>query len=355
MDYRASIDTLYIGLDIDDLEVKDFLKEIKNYLFFYRQIEKNSNYSRNRFYREEWINEENSFFMFLCPRKNVKNHQVTIQLGGKFFRCIDESKIFVNWLLGKFQNRVIFQRVDVALDCLYKAEEFIDVPVCSETNTKGFPFPSYSEEWRNRKIEFDMYCRVRDDFRYCNMVSQGKDDIRLRVYDKSLDLLEKYDISYHTYYELKQKYVAVYRIEMQLRGDKLKKFIEGVYDYNKHYDLEYQQLVIYILSYLFKKYKFEGVDYRRLMDDDFNVCFNHMKDETTIEGRIIHHKKMMNYEYKKLIDLYDELRFRKTMDKLPVGFLKDYIAYVDNPFSKCAETVLDFYAEQRKDKNTLKF
>lgn len=352
MSYRVSIDTLYVGLNIDDLEVNDFLRRIKNYLFFYRNIEKRSDFCRNRFYREEWVSENNSFYMFLLPRKNCKNPTITIQLGGKFFRCIDESILFVNFLLAYYSDRLTFQRLDVALDVMYSPSEFIDLPICEQTNTKGFPFPSYSESWHNRKIDFDLYCRIRDDYRFSNMVSSGKNDLRLRVYDKTLDLLEKYGMSYHTYYELKEKFVAVYRIEFQMRGDKLKAF-ESECKVKKLFS-EYGQICKCVLSYLFKKYNFEGVNYQNLFEN-FDVCFNHMKDETSIQGRITYHKKKMTFEYKKLVDLYDELRFRENMDKLPVSFVQDFIGCIDNPIEKCQNEMLDFYAEQRKNKNTLPF
>ena len=227
LQYRLSLDTFFFGLDIDDLNVFEFLEKIKNYLFFYKSLDKH-NYSRNRFYREEWINEDNGFYMFLCPRANLKNSTITIQLTGKFFKS--KSAInFVDFVLSEYYTLVNFQRVDVALDCCYDTLDGVEL----EENTRmvGFPFPSYSDRWNRKKIGFEVYGRLSYDMSkfFINMVSQGRNDTRLRVYDKSLDLLEKYNDVYSGYYDLKDNYKQVYRIEFQARSDKLKSFISMLY------------------------------------------------------------------------------------------------------------------------------
>lgn len=340
MKFRPSIDTLYFGVSIDTLMINDFLREINNYLFFYRQINYRTDFCRNRFYREEAVCEDNGFYMFLLPRKGCQNPTITIQLGGKFFRNINESKLFVNWLLDSYFEFLTFQRVDVALDVLYFADEFIDLALCESTNTKGFPFPHYSKEWKNRRIEFDMNTRIRDDVKYSNCVSCGKNDLRLRIYDKTLDLLEKYQMSYHTYYELLDKVIAVYRIELQARGDKLKIFVG---DCLKDGEFKsYNSICKCFLSYLFKKYYFEFVNYDDVFKD-FDSNFNHKRDSSTLEGRIIHHDKVMKKEYRVLCGLYDELRMRDDLNVLSKNMTLNFIRCVDNPIEYCKNDIIDFY------------
>ena len=138
--------------------------------------------------------------------------------------------MFLDFILDEYAGMINFQRVDVALDVLWKS-----LPSDSDyTNNNGFPTPSYSSLWKNRKVDFCLSSRLKNDFCYVNMITNGKDDLRLRVYDKSLEIAEsKRRIKdYSSLYGLCEKgIVQVFRIEYQMRSDKLKTFVESCYKF----------------------------------------------------------------------------------------------------------------------------
>lgn len=341
---------MFIGLEIDDLCVYEFLEKIKNYLFFYKSLDKH-NYSRNRFYKEEWVNEDNGFFMFLCPRANLKNSTITIQLTGKFFKSKTAIR-FVDFVLSDYYSMVNFQRVDVALDCCYDSLDGVEI----EENTKliGFPFPSYSKRWNKKKIGFEVYGRLNHDMSnfFINMVSQGRNDTRLRVYDKSLDLLEKYNDVYSGYYDLKENYKKVYRIEFQARSDKLKSFISMLYasdDENIKPD-SYINLCYDFLGYILYKYDFKFVNKEEFGDNLYIGKFNPNK-ESTLLGQLRYARNMQNSFYKRCLDLYEEIRLRNEqdaqayklkMDSFFKNLEKEHKELVNEPFKVMQKSILDY-------------
>ena len=219
---RSSIDTFYFGLRIYKEELVETLHKIKNNLFFYDECEINYYKSRNRFYMCSYEVPEYGFFMYFAPRKGCKNDYITIELTGHFFKMISISTEFVDFLLKEFYEVLTWQRVDVALDILY--DDIDGLAYEKFSNRLNFPFPDYNDKWHYARLEFETYGRFREGFHYINMVAVGRNNNRLRVYDKTLDLEEKYNKSYSEYYGLIKDFKYVYRIELQVRGDGLKEY-----------------------------------------------------------------------------------------------------------------------------------
>lgn len=305
-DTRLSVDTLYFGLQMDDLMFKRFFEEIKNYLFFPLTID--TTRSRSKYYSCEMYNEECGFFCFFSPHANLANDYATIQLSGKFFVEVDRCERLKE-LIYDYSEFIRYQRVDVALDILW-----VEFPCCIEehTNQVGFPFPSYSDNWNNVKMPFEGYTRFTPlGGWFMNMVACGKGDLRLRVYDKTLDLLEKYDIDYSKYYGLDTVYKNVYRIEYQMRGKSLKEFCNNALDLGIDiFDLE--QFSASVISCVFNKFKFTYLD--DLLINPYYIPTS-CKRHSTLEGQIEYHKNKSGFHYFMYRDKQDELDLRKEEEK----------------------------------------
>lgn len=305
-DTRLSIDTLYFGLQMDDLMFKVFFKEIKNYLFFPLTIDTTK--SRSKYYCCEMYNEDCGFFCFFSPHANLANDYATIQLGGKFFVEFDRCERLKE-LIYDYSDFIRYQRVDVALDILW-----IDFPDCIEehSNQFGFPFPSYSDNWNNVRMPFDGYSRFTPLGNWSmNMVACGKGDLRLRVYDKTLDLLEKYDMSYSKYYGLDNFYENVFRIEYQMRGKSLREFCSNAVDLGIDiFDLD--QFSASVISCVFNKFKFAYLD--DLLINPYYIPTS-CKRYSTLEGQIEYHKNKSGFHYFRYRDKVDELNLRKEVEK----------------------------------------
>lgn len=325
MHYRLSLDTFYFGLCLDEFECVSFVEKIKKSLFFLRDLQPSDKFCRNRFYKFEMVREEFGFYMFFSPKLGCKNDYITIQLGGKFFKDIKLSQKFIDWLFQDYFGLIEYQRVDVALDVIYNSDDVLNFDVCKNTNTVGFPFPSYSKDWKNRTIPFMTYGRICKESSFINMVSSGKNDFVLRVYDKSLDLMEKYGKTYKDYYSLKNESSLVYRIEVQIRSDKLKVFVDNCNNNENSTGDSYFKFCYNFLYYVLYKYDFEFIDKRYLLGDDFFISNMNIKTIPTIEGRLAYDTKMMNSYYKKVIDDYNELRLKEEDENKLVNLKKAFI------------------------------
>ena len=338
--FRFSIDTLYVGLQIDDLCVTEFLDKIKNYLFFWSTLEIDTDFCRNRFYEQEMVKEDCGFFMFVKPRRNCLNPMITLQLTGTFFKWHKQAKKFIDWLFQEYYGLVDFQRVDVAVDCYMKKSDYTcdyDYHFDNEKNfPRFFPFVDYSPEWKNRKIPFEVYGRIIGETVKCNMMFQGKNDFRIRIYDKTLDLLDKYNSTYKNFYQLKisdDDCFQVYRIETQMRGDKLKAFIDSCNSNELTFIDCYANLVNAVIFYTWKKYQFRFIKQCpvKFETGQLNLNMNH-KVETTVDGRIRYNRNMMLSYYKKYQDCCDEksklCKSQKEIEKLcKVRMLTPYQEY----------------------------
>lgn len=360
MDYRLSLDTFYLGLSIDEFETVEFVKEIKNYLFFLKGVEPSDKFCRNRFYNYELCNDSYGFYCFLYPKKNCKNDMITIQLSGKFFRDIKMSRKFINFIFDRYYSLMEFQRVDVALDVCFCDDELSNVKISDITNTQGFPVPSYSSLWKNRKISFDTYGRICHGKMFLNMIASGKDDYRLRVYDKSLDLCEKYKSNYRGYYGLKDDFPCdlVYRIECQVRSDKLKCFVDNCNLKDDSRIVDYDSLCNSFLYYMLYKYDFEGIDKNYLLGEDFFISNMNIKTESTLDGRLKYNKRMMYSFYKKVVDNYkekqleeeDNARLRNIFNKVKNKIIDAYKKNIEsvNPYATDYESLLNMDFEKEK-------
>lgn len=337
-DVRFSIDTLYIGLRCDAFDGIEIYKNIKKNLFFKRNLKEDFSHSRNKYYSCESVDLTNGFACYFSPRRNLKNDYFTIQLGGVFFRNIFKSYEFISFLFENYGDIVVFQRVDVAMDICYKELDEIDL---DDTKNVGFPMPTYSDDWTKRKIPFEIFGRYFDGDYFINQVSQGKDDLHLRVYDKDFELQEKYKKDYHEYYDLDEIYLKVFRIEFQMRSDKLKSYLNNCLEAG-FYERSYESLIECIFCYVFSKYRFKNVDTDSI---EFNKFYlpAYVKRCSSAQSRATYHKNMMVHhalEFEKCqYEVEDEKKLNKFIKKLNyqniVDKFKDVQSCFDIDFYKC--------------------
>lgn len=293
-DTRLAVDTLYFGLQIDDLGFKWFMEEIKNYLFF--ELKENLKKSRSKYYECELVNEDFGFYCFFSPHKNLLNDYATIQLTGKFFRNMEHEKA-IEKIIEIMSGYIRYQRIDVCLDVLW-----IDLPFIKDDLTKniGFPVPSYSERWKNKKLAFNIFGRWDHENYFVNMISCGKGDLLLRVYDKELDLEEKYGMNYSEYYGLDLIYKKIFRIEYQMRGKSLKEFLVNCNDLGISF-LELEQLKSAIISCVFNKYEFLYLECENPIYIKTSI-----KRKSTLDNQIEFHKNKSGFHFFRYRDLVDE-------------------------------------------------
>lgn len=334
-DTRLSIDTLYFGLQFDDLFFKRFLEEIKNYLFFPLTID--TTRSRSKYYNCEAFNEDCGFFMFFSPHANLANDYATIQLVGKFFREVDRCERLKE-LIYDYSDFIRYQRVDVALDILWRV---LPDEINEFTQLFGFPVPSYSDSWHNVKLPFMIYGRKGNFGYFVNMVGCGRGDLRLRVYDKDLDLYEKYEKKYYEYYGLDTDYQKVYRIEYQMRGKSLKEFCNNCLDLGIDvFDLD--QFSASVISCVFNKFKFAYLD--GLLINPYYIPTS-CKRYSTLEGQIEYHKNKSGFHYFRYRDLQDELDLQKEEEKQVEKIRKQVVEQRADEL----HTIFDFDMEKFKD------
>lgn len=330
---RSSIDTLYLGFrsDLDFGSVA--LDDINNYLSSMCFISQSEG-KGNQYYWYSYFNKESGVSIFVEPREGLKNDFMTIQLSGKFFHDIWGSRNFLIWLFEKYQDYLIFQRIDVAVDVLFK--EF-PRGGSHDGYLAGFPVPSYSEEYKYCKQGFEIYGRCSSNpniMAFNNMVAQGRGDCRLRVYDKTLDNYEKDHKNYSDVYMFETDYEQVYRIEFQCRGQ----YLKGFYDkyIGRYGKLTYSTLVEELLNYVFHKYEFEGI-----IKDDVVKCFkkplsfSKLKKKQCLENAFEHNKAIVNKAYFRCCEISDKLQAQRQVAEA-FGISKELIHSVIGDFDMYA-------------------
>lgn len=332
-DYRLSIDTFYCGLMVDVSEVRDALKKINNYLknkvgcdIFH------SNKSRSAFYHQELCNDNNGIQIFYFTRSHCRNDEITIQLQGHFFRLL-KSLDFVDFLLEEFQDLVRFQRIDVCCDMIFN--HIGDEPVTPETNTRGFPYPYINEgyQWRKtyltentRVIPFgDKYIKI------VNMVSQGKGNIRFKVYDKTLDILEKEgkEVTYESIYGLKAQ--QVYRIELMMRGDSVKNYARNCFALDLAFSDSYSIIQAFMV-YVFYKYNFNNISPSHIMleIDKVATCYKKKELSNLYEKRRYYSNKCRR-SYEQVLEVTNEINALKKEEEFLQNFFSGENSKVINP------------------------
>lgn len=296
-DLRLACDTIYFGLQVDDVTFQYFLDEIKNYLFFPLFV--NLEHSRSKWYCSEAINEGEGFYLFFKPRQNLLNDYATCQISGKFFRE-KKHEDSLKQIFSMFGEVIRVQRIDVCLDVMWE-----DLPneVDDLTLSLGFPVPQYSLNWKNVKLPFETYGRWSSGVIFTNMIACGKGDLRLRVYDKSLDIFEKYHLTYSEYYGFEKEFDKVYRIEYQMRGKSLKEFLSNASDVGVDIT-DIDELCGSIISCLFWKFEFLYVDD---IENPFYISTS-CKRKSTLEGRLVFHKNKHNFHYAQICSILDEIK-----------------------------------------------
>lgn len=331
-DLRLACDTFYFGLSVDDLTFKWLLDEIKNYLFF--PLTFNYNHSRSKYYQCEAVNEDVGFFLFFSPHKKLLNDYATVQVTGKYFIDVKREEKLEE-LFNLVSEFITFQRIDVCLDVLWR-----ELPLVPDgiSKTCGFPFPSYSERWKNVRLPFSTYGRFNGDDFYLNMVSCGKSDVRLRVYDKSLEIYEKNKMTYSQYYGFDEEYSQVFRIEYQLRGKALKEFMSNCFTIGIDIS-DLKEICAAVMGCVFFKFDFLYLDTEAI--NPFYIPTS-CKRFSTLEGRIEFHKNKSGFHYFRYRDLVDEIEAREKEKKQVKKLVDDS---VKDSFKEL-KTIFDFDLEK---------
>ena len=325
---------------------KMFFEEIKNYLFFPLTID--TTRSRSKYYNCEAFNEDCGFFMFFSPHANLANDYATIQLSGKFF--VESTRVeSLKRLIYDYSDFIRYQRVDIALDILWliipdEVEEF--------TQLFGFPVPSYSDNWKNVRLPFMTYGRKGNFGYFINMIGCGRGDLRLRVYDKDLDLCEKYGQSYSDYYGLDTSFQKVFRIEYQMRGKSLREFCNNCLDLDIDiFDLE--EFSGAVISCVFNKFDFKYLD--DLFINPYYIPTS-VKSHSTLENRILYHKNKSGYHYFAYRDLQDELDLQKEEEKQVEKIRKQVVSQKPDELHSIFDFDLEkFKVNEYRNNNNLPF
>lgn len=326
--YRLSIDTFYVGLMVDVSEVRDCLKKINNYLKNKVGCEMfHSKKSRSAFYNQEMCNDNNGIQIFYFTRSHCRNDEITIQLQGHFFRLL-KSLDFVDFLLEEFQELVRFQRIDVCCDMIFN--KIADEPITPETNTRGFPYPYINDGYEWRKTYLTENTRVipfgDKHIKTVNMVSQGKGNIRFKVYDKTLDILEKdgKEVTYESIYGIKAE--QVYRIELMMRGDSVKNYARNCFAIDLAFSDSYSIIQAFMV-YIFHKYNFNNISARNIMleIDKVATCYK-KKELSNLYERRRYYSNKCKRNYEQVVEVTNEINALKK----EVEFLQHFFRGQDS-------------------------
>lgn len=272
MYYRVALDTFHFGLKCDFVSVDDILSKIKNYLFFNPEISK----SRNPYYRFCWSHPFIGFNVFFDLKNNLCNCPISIELDGHFFRDDVFSEKFVNFIFSEFGDIIFPQRADACIDVIYdNREEFLSKEV-SCFYSPGFPIPSIRPDFKYNVSPFEGHFDLVGGVPFIDLISSGRGEKKLRVYDKDLDLQRKEEKTYSEVYGLKSS--RAFRVEYAVRSDSIK----GLFSQYKI--SSYTDLVYLLLSGMFKRYSFENVDLGGVFSED--VSFYLKRDKSTLDGQI---------------------------------------------------------------------
>lgn len=312
-DCFTHLDTLYFGVICGLVYLEDTLENIKNYLSS-KCLCKFKKSKGNTYYTESWIDEDNGVFIYCFRRENCKNDDLTIQLGGKFFRDYQSSYEAVNWFLNNFLVNI--QRVDTAIDLCYEGLPMIENDF---TNNKGFPTPSINFDYHYKTNPMKIYSRRYNELNIVNMISCGGKDVLLRVYDKELELLETKKMTFSDYYMTEKQYRKVFRIELQARGQLNKGFI---YTLMEKKPLTYDNMVECYVDHIFRKYVFRGIEKNKIKN---KISFSKIKKEKSLKEQYEYAKKMQNSYYKRAVDIAEKIYYLDSIEECcsKINGLKD--------------------------------
>lgn len=347
--YRSSLDCFYFGLRIDKLEVSEHLKEIKKNLFHVCNIPLFDSNKGNGFYNFSLVNDVAGVQVYYGVRKDCKNDEITVNLQGTFFRNYYSIRLVNKWL-ENFKDKIIYQRVDVCLDCIFLKSDKQEY--CLNTNTINFPYPVYRDSYRGRPVPFIKYVRVDGAVEWSNMICQGKGNYRFKVYDKQLDIQEKdgKNVSYCDIYSLDipfDEITQIYRIEAVYRGDAVKGLIDK---YCKKYgDIKnVADLVSMGYNYIFNRYEFQNVDnekFRKMSDCNYVLTLGYREKLNNLFYRKKYHIDIASSAIKEVIRDDEEIaNIRKYGDELEkIKLEEDYRVYKQ----KGKKTMLDAQQMER--------
>lgn len=348
-DFRVSIDTLYLGFKCDSMIGENIYYKINNKLSC-NCIKLCPAKRGNIYYKYVETDNNNGVYLSMEPREGLYNDFITLQLSGKFFRDIENSEKFIDYLFDEFSEYIRIQRIDIAIDILY-GEYPVMLQQSKEIYMCGFPIPAYNEDYHYKKVGFELYGRsgqIFSDNMFVNMIASGKGDNRLRVYDKSLDLMEKYKTEYSLYYDIAKDYEQVYRIELQSRGKKLKGFIDTYLGKYERY--ERKTLIDEFLNYIFQKYSFKYVDGSKIVKE-FREPIRFIpliKKQTKIDRmkkQYKYHANMQNSHFRKCCDLADKI----VIEQKAIDACKAMNLFYNTDVNK-----FDMYALFMKEKMTVR-
>lgn len=273
MHYRIALDTLHVGLDCGFSGVDDVLSKIKKYLFFSPVPIK----SKNPYYCYGWQYPEIGFNVFFEPKYLVKNLPVSVELNGKFFRNENYAEKFVNFLFD-LNYGLLFQRVDSCIDVIYESkEDLLNNGLEFDYFPYGFPKPFIRDDFKYKVGSLEGHFDFVGGKPIIDLISSGRGEKKLRVYDKDKDIAQKdKGFNYTQLYGLPA--FRVFRIEYAVRSDSIKELVL------KYSPSGYSDFIYFILSSMFKRYSFVGVDF----DDAFNedVSFYSKRKDCNIENQL---------------------------------------------------------------------
>lgn len=258
------IDTLYLSIKCGFSDCETLVKKIKNYLSC--NVTQNGKFlevlelsrSRNKWYANCLSNAELGFFMYTDPRQNTKNYPIYIELGGKFFRYPSLSESFLNFLneLPKeFKDvSLVLDRIDVDCDVNYIIGDFDNASLSKGSfYPLGFPIPTllqFSGCQSVAAFEGHFYASHNYSYPIADTIYIGRNDTKLKVYDKDLELAKSAEV-YKDVYGFECEIIRTFRIEFMLRGQSLKGFIGKL----KSYD--FGIILNALIDYVNSRYTFE--------------------------------------------------------------------------------------------------
>lgn len=275
MQYRLACDTFHCGLKCEFDDVSDVLSKIKKNLFFPVEPVK----SKNPYYYYGWSVPELGFNVFFDVKTGVLNCPVSVELDGKFFRLDEYSENFLDWFLLEFHELLLVQRCDCCIDVIYDLDELSKIQYdINSPYYVGFPVPCVKSDFKYNLAPFEGHFDIVDGKIKVDLLSCGRGEKKLRVYDKDLDLERKEHRSYSDVYGLKAS--RVFRIEYAIRGDSFKGLFEK-YSANIQNSAD---LVYLILSGMFKRFSFENVSIEDVFNED--VSFYLRREKSSLENQI---------------------------------------------------------------------
>lgn len=326
MHYRVALDTFHVGLNCGFDGVDNVLKKIKKNLFFSPVPTK----SKNPYYCYGWQVPDIGFNVFFDTKYLVKNMPVSIELNGKFFRNERYAEKFINWLLSEFKDLFLLQRVDACIDLIYESvDDLKENGLFFDYFPFGFPKPIIRDDFRYEVGSLEGHFDFIGGKPMIDLISSGRGEKKLRVYDKDKDILQKDKVlTYSDIYGLKS--YRAFRCEYAVRSDSIKNLFKKYYDNIN----SYSDFCVYILSAMFKRYDFINVEFSRVFNED--VSFYSAREDSNLENQICDclnkiHKETDRYSYlnekayrQKCNELGQDNLFSRSLFLKNLDFVKAY-------------------------------